>query len=322
MTTKIKVQNGIINEVDYDNYYDSLIDKNITLVSGCFCPPHRGHYELIKRTVENAKIILDEDIDVVLIDFVVSFDVDMYQSRHGIPYVQSLKMMKLYLQKISSLFPKVIFYLSKDKDMYFTSRIPIDIETGKILIKKKLNVVSLEGYDESQVDDLVKKTKERLYNVKNFGFAYPRGNERTSVQQHYDYIRKQLEEKMFIILLDRKEDGPSATKFTIFLRKGLEFQDISKETIQHFFPDTLSDDEIKELIQDMKKYYNVNSFKECIEKFQDKPMKKHSCIKLFPNVERFIKTHFPELKDTKLKNMSDEGIDKVIEKIITNGYRE
>lgn len=322
MTTKIKIQNGIISEVDYDNYYDSLVGKNITVVSGCFCPPHRGHYELIKRTVENAKIILDEDVDVVLINFATSFNVDMYKSRHGIPYEQSLKMMKLYLQKMSSLFPNVIFYLSKDEDIYFTTRVPIDTETGEILINKRLNVVSLEGYDESQVDDLVKKTKERLYNVKNFAFAFPRGKEKISIQNHLDYTRKQLEEKMFIILLDRKEGGPSATKFTIFLRKGLEFEDISKETLQHFFPDTLSDDEMKEIIQDMKKYYNVNSFKECIEKFQDKPRKKYSCVKLFPNVESFIKTHFPNLKDIKVKSINDEDAERIIDKIIANGYKE
>lgn len=323
MRTKIKIENGNSEEIIHNEYLKSLVSKNIIDLGGCFCPPHKGHYNMIKNSILNGSRIIGENVDVALINFVTSFEVNKYKSRHGIPYSQSLSMMIIYLQKLS-LELNTTFYLQKDKDFYFGTELPMKLD-GTILINKKVNVLTFEDVDEETKEQKVEEYKQRMYNVRIFSFGFPRGQIQNSIMDYKAYVEKQLLEKMVLLVVVRDMSGPSATKFTAFLRKAIPFDEISKETLDFFFPETITQDERRAIINSIQdKYYNKKTFTQCLEDAEEKKsiMIKYSCINFYPKVEEFIKIHFPELRNIKVKNLYAEQIEKVIDKIIEEGYED
>lgn len=323
MTTKIKIENGRSEEILQNDYLNSLINKNIIYLGGCFCPPHKGHYNMIKNSILNGSEIIEENIDVALINFVASFEVNKYKSRHGIPYSQSFSMMITYLQKLSMEL-NTIFYLQKDKDLFFGTEIPMKLD-GTILINKKVNVLTFENADEDIKEQEVEKYKQRMYNIKTFSFGFPRGKIRNGIMDNKSYVEKQLLEKMILLVVVRDMSGPSATKFTAFLRKAIPFDEIQKETLDFFFPETITQDERRDIINSIQeKYYNKKTFTQCLKDGEEQKsiVIKQSCIKFYPKVEEFIEIHFPELKNTKIKKLDDKQIKEVIDKIIEEGYED
>ena len=57
-------------------------------IQGCYCPPHRGHFETVKRFTD-----IGENINVI-IHQVGS------ESRHGVPSYFNRKMWKLYIENL------------------------------------------------------------------------------------------------------------------------------------------------------------------------------------------------------------------------------
>ena len=320
MTTKIKIENGNSVEILHNDYLESLIDKNIIYLGGCFCPPHKGHYNMIKNSILEGSNIIGENVDVALINFAGSFEVDKYNSRHGIPYSQSLSMMITYLQKLSTEL-NTIFYLQKDKDLNFGTEIPMKLDgTGTILIKKKVNVLTFEDVDEDTQQQQVEKDTERMYNVRNFSFGFPRGPIRNSIMEHKAYVEEQLREKMVLVIVNRDMSGPSATKFTAFLRKATDFTKIPQETLDFFFPETITQNERRAIINSIQeKYYNKKTFEECLKDAKSKRISKESCIMFYPNLEEFIKKIEDldeNIKQTKVKHLSALQIELILNKIL------
>jgi hypothetical protein len=324
MTTKIKIEKGNSVEILHNDYLESLIDKNIIYLGGCFCPPHKGHYNMIKNSILNGSRIIEENVDVALINFFTSFEVDKYNSRHGIPYSQSLSMMIIYLQKLS-LELNTIFYLQKDKDLNFGTEIPMNLDgTGTILIKKKVNVLTFEDVDEDTQQQQVEYYTERMYNVRNFSFGFPKGPIRNSIMDNKAYVEEQLREKMVLVIVDRDMSGPSATKFTAFLREATEFSEIPRETLDFFFPETITHEERGAIINSIQtNYYNKKTFKQCLKDAELEKSKiiKRSCINFYPKVEKFIEKHFSDLKNSKVKELDDNQREQIINKIIEEGYK-
>ena len=321
MTTKIKISNGNVEEITQEIYLNSLKEKNIISLCGCYCPPHKGHYNMIKNNILNASETIGENIDCALINF-TSFGNNIYKSRHGVPYEQSLNMMILYLLKLSKEL-NVTFFLQKDKDFYFGSEIPIS-EDGKILINKMVYVLSFENNEsQEEKEKIIRKDISKTHNVKNFAFGFPRGTLRDIIYKYSDYIKKQLEEKIIIVESVRDLSGPSATKFATFLRKNIPFEEINKDEINFFLPDTLTNNEKRNIITTIQSnYYSKSTFDKCLKDAQQKPRIKVECIKFYPNVENFIKTHFPELEEIKIKYLTDKQINSILDKIIEEGYEE
>ena len=133
----------------------------------------------------------------------------------------------------------------------------------------------------------------------------------------------QIREKMVLVIVERDMSGPSATKFTAFLRKAVPFDEISKETLDFYFPETITNEERRAIINSIQSnYYNKKTFEKCLKDAEKQKSKiiKHSCINFYPKVEEFIKIHFPELRNSKVKKLDAEQIEKVIDKIIEEGY--
>ena len=323
MTTKIRISNGVVDEVSQETYLDSMKNKNIITIAGCFCPPHKGHYNMIKNNIINASNTIKEPVEFALVDF-VSFGNNIYKSRHGVPYSESFDMMLLYLTKLSMEFKDTTFYLQKEKDYYFGTEIPMK-DDGTILINKKIKTLVFEeedgATDKNAIEESIKRSKEQIYNLRNFEWGFPRGKIRNAIVEHADYVEKQLLDKMVLIVMERDMSGPSATKFTAFLRKAMPYDTIQKETIDFFFPDTLTEEERRTIVENIQtKYYNKKTFEQCLEDAKKKPLIKDSCVKLYPDVENFIKTHFPDLENVKVKNLHSKDMHRIIEKIIEEGY--
>lgn len=323
MTTKIKIENGNSKEILHSEYLHAMVGKNIVYLGGCFCPPHKGHYNMIKNSILSGSEITGGNIHVALINFATSFEVDKYKSRHGIPYTLSLSMMITYLQKLS-IELNIIFYLQKDKDFYFGTEIPMKLD-GTIVINKKVNVFTFENVDEETKEEEVEKYKQNMYDVRTFAFGFPREQIRNSIMDNKAYVEKQLLEKMILLVVDRDMSGPSATKFTTFLRKAIPFDKIPKDTLDFFFPETITHDERRVIVNTIQEnYYNKEIFTQCLKDAEEqKSIRiKQSCIKFYPKVDEFIQIHFPEFKNSKVKKLDDEQIEKVINKIIEEGYED
>ena len=324
MTDKIKIERGIVTEITYIDYFESLKNKNIIRVGGCFCPPHKGHYNLIKNSIITGAQKIDEPVDIAIITHYQTA-AGIYNSRHGIPYSQNLSMMILYLQKLSEELHETTFYLAKDngdaeKDVFFGTEVPIDVN-GTILTKKIITVLSNENQRQGQID----KSKQGLLDVKKFAWRFP-PKFRKNIMDHQDYVSEQLIEKMVLLVVsDRDKSGPSATQFTKFLRNAPSYVEIPQERLDFFFPETITVAERIGIISEIQeKYYNKKTFFQCIKGVKEKQIitPPAGCLVFYPKVEEFIETNFPDLKDTKVKDLSPLNIQTIIDMIIQKGYRE
>ena len=83
-------------EDNLDILFDSLNGKTIGLMSGCFCPPHKGHYNSFLRMLQNREL----DLDILVLESLN--DKKAESSRHGTPFSHSvfaLNMFANYLEE-------------------------------------------------------------------------------------------------------------------------------------------------------------------------------------------------------------------------------
>lgn len=66
-------------EDNLDLLFDSLNGKTIGLMSGCFCPPHKGHYNSFLKMLQNREL----DLDILILESLN--DEKPEKSRHGTP---------------------------------------------------------------------------------------------------------------------------------------------------------------------------------------------------------------------------------------------
>ena len=83
-------------EDNLDLLFDSLNGKTLGLMSGCFCPPHKGHYNSFLKMLQNREL----DLDILVLESLN--DKEAKKSRHGTPLSHTnfaLNMFAKYLEE-------------------------------------------------------------------------------------------------------------------------------------------------------------------------------------------------------------------------------
>nr|QBK86642.1 MAG: cytidylyltransferase-like protein [Marseillevirus LCMAC102] len=87
--TNTKIAN-ICRDKRFQREYKKLHRETSYLIyAGCFCPPHKGHYDVIKKYVDSY-------------DNIYIFIWDPEESRHGVPAKMNQKVWKTWAQKLGT----------------------------------------------------------------------------------------------------------------------------------------------------------------------------------------------------------------------------
>jgi len=183
---------------------------------GCFCPPHIGHFDIIRRYIENnsnVKIIVNQQ---------ASF------SRHRVPKDISINIMKTYI-----------------KELLPTDRVSLVIKESKQnllehkFVKEADVFVNLRGnekkrkYEQKFIQPVNKSNTINKKTVSiNRDIVYELSN---------NYFNKELlQQHKYVIYYytDRGEVGPSATDFTEIIRK-YKNNDAIYEDVIKYLPEKL-----------------------------------------------------------------------------------
>jgi hypothetical protein len=220
---------------EYDDTFVPLIEaekiqfegKNVGEMSGCFCPPHAGHYQ----TIYNA--CLENKLNVMFLKTINSNN-RPERTRHGVPSAFTIKMLYYFAKQIHSELGTE-FYITNS-----AQGIPWSINTSMDNLYL-INVVETHGepteadYEygrQIQAKNPLEKTSRRF--LENFD-----KENNTKVQN--------------VVLYRNKDDGYSATQFIQNLIK-LANEPYSDETyakVTMFIPYFFDDEEKHMIISDI-----------------------------------------------------------------------
>lgn len=160
---------------------DTQAGKNFSLMAGCFCPPHKGHYKTFKDS------ILNFNLDVLIIQ---SFNhVKPKNTRHGTPLEHTIRVLEMYARQLMAEIEGVEVYV-----------VPID--GTKLTTMWWMTPEINKYYDINYIDDPSSTSfNKEPRKLADFGKAF------------YPQLR-QYEDKYVEIRILRENDGLSATKFT------------------------------------------------------------------------------------------------------------
>jgi phosphopantetheine adenylyltransferase len=219
----------------FENITQNLIidpnKKYCLYYKGCFCPPHIGHFDIIRKYVEhnsNVKIIVNQQASY---------------SRHRVPRDVSIHIMKTYIKEL----------------------LPIN-RVSLVFKESKYNLLNHKFVKEADVFvSLRGNEKKRKYEQ---NFLQPITNNNGTVVENRTIINKVAVKKDVINIIsnkyfnkellqqhknviyyytDRGENGPSATKFTETIIK-YKNNDATYDDVVKFLPEKLSDNIKKYII--------------------------------------------------------------------------
>jgi hypothetical protein len=193
-------------EDNLDLLFDSLNGKTVGLMSGCFCPPHKGHYNSFLKMLQNREL----DLDILILESLN--DEKPEKSRHGTPLSHTnfaLDMFAKYLEEKTGKNVLVrnapgALYKDKGYNLLQYPYIPL-------LIKKVYRLTILdEKYEKSPSKPKTLNQLSRILfrNLRN-------GNEDKYEQKIF--YRREIEKNSV--------DKLSATKFVKAIKEG---EDVSK----------------------------------------------------------------------------------------------
>jgi hypothetical protein len=195
-----------------------IIDPNkkyCLYYKGCFCPPHIGHFDNIRRYIENnsnVKIIVNQQ---------ASF------SRHRVHKDVSINIMKTYI-----------------KELLPTDRVSLVFRESKYnllehpFVKEADVFVNLRGNEKKR-----KYEQKFLQPIKNGIVGKNIVNKRAINELNNNYFNKELllqHKHVIYYYTDRSENGPSATKFTDTLTK-YKNNEATYEDVIKFLPQKLTE---------------------------------------------------------------------------------
>ena len=196
--------------------FDNLKGKTIGLMSGCFCPPHKGHYKSFLKMLKDPEL----NLDILVLESVNDEKVE--NSRHGTPLSHTnfaLNMFADYLEKKTG--KKVIvrnargaLYKDKGYNLLQYTYIPNTVK----------RVYRIRILDEKYEKNNSLKNPKDLKKINRMFFRNLRDGINEYKYQEKIFFRTKIEQK--------DEDKLSATKFVNAMVKG---KDVSK-FINHLSP--------------------------------------------------------------------------------------
>ena len=188
---------------------------------GCFCPPHVGHFNNIKRYIENnnnVKIIVNQQASY---------------GRHHIPTDISINIMKTYINELLPV-NRVSLVFRESKDNLINHK----------FIKEADVFVSLRGNE--------KKRKYEQHFLQspvstNKKVSIKRSAQITINNSYFNKVLLQKHKTVIYYYIKRDENGPSATAFTESIAK-YKNKNITYNDVIKFLPEKLEDNIKKYII--------------------------------------------------------------------------
>lgn len=182
--------------------------SNVGEMYGCYCPPHKGHFENIKEACER--------LDLKVLFLHTNNRNDASKSRHGIPADFSVKQLCIFAKYLYDTLDLITFISSEG-----TNATPWEITNN---VDNFYNISGIE-YDDKESYEKALEYKNKEEESDPLKRVFPRvfkNFERSTLE------KKQTKMKN-VVFLRNKNDGLSATKFTQCL---LSIKDAMENNIQ------------------------------------------------------------------------------------------
>jgi hypothetical protein len=171
------------------------MSTNVGSMYGCYCPPHKGHYENILTACK--------ELDLRILFLHTANTYNASSSRHGIPAEFSVEHLCIFAKQIHNILDKnIIIFISAASTNSYTWDIESNMDT----------LYDITGYEFDTEDEKIKaiayKEKEESTDAL----------ERTFLKVYKNFERSTPEKKQTKVLrkvfIRDKKDGLSATKLT------------------------------------------------------------------------------------------------------------
>jgi hypothetical protein len=196
-----------------------IIDPNkkyCLYYKGCFCPPHVGHFDNIRRYIENNSNVK------IIVNQLASF------SRHRVPKDVSVNIMKTYIKELLPI-DRVSLVFREGKNNLLNHK----------FVKEADVFVNLRGNEKKR-----KYEQEFLQPVNKGVKVNKRMINKTVVDNltnnHFNRELLQQNKHVIYYYTDRGENGPSATLFTETIAK-YKNNNATYEDVIKFLPEKLHD---------------------------------------------------------------------------------
>lgn len=203
-----------------------IIDPNkkyCLYYKGCFCPPHIGHFDNIRRYIENNSNVK------IIVNQLASF------SRHRVPKDVSVNIMKTYIKELLPI-DRVSLVFRESKNNLLNHK----------FVKEADVFVNLRGNEKKR-----KYEQEFLQPVNKGVKVNKRVINKTVVDNLTNnyFNRELLQQNKYVIYYytDRGENGPSATLFTETIAK-YKNNNATYEDVIKFLPQKLTENIKKYII--------------------------------------------------------------------------
>ena len=218
---KEKISGDTISKMDFK-------EKNVGIMAGCFCPPHKGHYQTIYDACAK------NNLDFMFIKTTNNSNVQ--KSRHGVPASFTIKMLSYFAKYINNKLGTQFFISNTSESL------PWNINNS---MKKlyEIDIVELDGEPtENDIENANKREqKDPLANAARRYLINLKPNDDMKVQ--------------YSVLFRNKSTSISATSFIksiIKLRDGVTL-DFTES--MSYLPDFLNEETRRKIIKDIIKDY-------------------------------------------------------------------
>lgn len=215
------VSGDIISKMDFKG-------KNVGIIAGCFCPPHKGHYQTIYDACAKNKL------DYMFIHTMNNSNA--IKSRHGVPALFSVKMLSYFAKNINKYLGTQFFISNTSQS------IPWDINNSMNKIYM-IDVVEMDG----------EPTESNMEYVREREDTDPLAN---AARRYLINFKPNVDKKVqYSVLFRNKLTSISATSF---IKSIIKYRDGSIDDLREsisYLPDFIDESTKIQIIKDIIKDY-------------------------------------------------------------------